>query len=62
MERPAQCLDLFDLISVYGYLDEDIARSIFVQILNTACLLYSTYGIFHRDIKVHFLMVILVLL
>ncbi|VDK62955.1 unnamed protein product [Onchocerca ochengi] len=51
MERPEQCLDLFDLISVYGYLDEDIARSIFVQILNTTCLLYSIYGIFHRDIK-----------
>ncbi|EFO20879.2 CAMK/PIM protein kinase [Loa loa] len=51
MERPEQCLDLFDLISVYGYLDEDVARSIFVQILNTTCLLYSTYGIFHRDIK-----------
>ncbi|VDO30415.1 unnamed protein product [Brugia timori] len=51
MERPEQCLDLFDLISVYGYLDEDIARSIFVQILNTTCLLYNTYGIFHRDIK-----------
>ncbi|CAG9532677.1 unnamed protein product [Cercopithifilaria johnstoni] len=51
MERPQQCLDLFDLISIYGYLDEDIARSIFVQILNTTCLLYNTYGIFHRDIK-----------
>uniref|UniRef100_A0A915PHG9 Serine/threonine-protein kinase 1 n=1 Tax=Setaria digitata TaxID=48799 RepID=A0A915PHG9_9BILA len=51
MERPEQCLDLFDLISIYGYLDENIARSIFVQILNTTCLLYNTYGIFHRDIK-----------
>uniref|UniRef100_A0A0R3RME4 Serine/threonine-protein kinase 1 n=1 Tax=Elaeophora elaphi TaxID=1147741 RepID=A0A0R3RME4_9BILA len=51
MERPQQCLDLFDLISIYGYLDEDIARSIFAQILNTTCLLYSTYGIIHRDIK-----------
>ncbi|KAL4002194.1 Protein kinase domain family protein [Acanthocheilonema viteae] len=51
MERPQQCLDLFDLISIYGYLNEDIARSIFIQILNTTHLLYSTYGIFHRDIK-----------
>lgn len=51
MERPEQCMDLFDLISAYGYLDESIARSIFLQILNTTCLLYSTYGIFHRDIK-----------
>lgn len=54
MERPEQCFDLFDLISVYGYLNEDIARSIFLQILNTAYLLYSTYGVFHRDIKVRF--------
>lgn len=51
MERPVQCMDLFDLISVYGYLDEDMARSIFLQIANTVFLLYNTYGIFHRDIK-----------
>lgn len=54
MERPQQCLDLFDLISIYGYLDEDIARSIFLQILNTTYLLYTTHGVFHRDIKVNF--------
>ncbi|VDN03542.1 unnamed protein product [Thelazia callipaeda] len=51
MERPEQCMDLFDLISIYGYVDEDIARSIFLQLLNTTCLLYNTHGIFHRDIK-----------
>lgn len=52
MERPELCLDLFDLISVYGPLEESLARFIFRQIVKTVHSLYINYGIFHRDIKV----------
>uniref|UniRef100_A0A9J2PZI1 Serine/threonine-protein kinase 1 n=1 Tax=Ascaris lumbricoides TaxID=6252 RepID=A0A9J2PZI1_ASCLU len=51
MERPDEFMDLFDLISIYGGLDEKIARSIFVQIVNTVCSLYADHGVLHRDIK-----------
>uniref|UniRef100_A0A914RUR7 Serine/threonine-protein kinase 1 n=1 Tax=Parascaris equorum TaxID=6256 RepID=A0A914RUR7_PAREQ len=51
MERPDEFMDLFDLISIYGGLDEKIAHSIFVQIVNTVCSLYADYGVLHRDIK-----------
>lgn len=54
MERPDEFMDLFDLISIYGGLDEKIARSIFVQIVNTVCSLYADHGVLHRDIKVCF--------
>ncbi|VDM45742.1 unnamed protein product [Toxocara canis] len=51
MERPEEFMDLFDLISIYGSLSEMIARSIFIQIVNTVCCLYADHGVFHRDIK-----------
>ncbi|VDK55003.1 unnamed protein product [Anisakis simplex] len=51
MERPEEFMDLFDLISIYGCLDETIARSIFVQVVNTVCSLYADHGVLHRDIK-----------
>lgn len=51
MERPENCMDIFDLISTYGKLDEDSARSIFIQVVETVCTMYVKHGLIHRDIK-----------
>lgn len=53
MERPSTCLDVFDLVSTYGKLDEQTARGIFLQVVDTVCNMYSKHGLIHRDIKVH---------
>ena len=50
MERPKTGMDLFDYIEFYGALEEDVARHIFGQIIETMCLM-SQAGIVHRDIK-----------
>lgn len=52
MERPEKCIDLFDVISAYGRLDEDIARWIFVQILDAVLEMRTVHSLVHRDIKV----------
>ncbi|KAL6725379.1 hypothetical protein Aduo_007435 [Ancylostoma duodenale] len=51
MERPENCMDIFDLISTYGRLDEDSARAIFIQVVDSVCTMYAKHGLIHRDIK-----------
>ncbi|EYC06689.1 hypothetical protein Y032_0074g837 [Ancylostoma ceylanicum] len=51
MERPENCMDIFDLISTYGRLDEDTARAIFIQVVDSVCTMYAKHGLIHRDIK-----------
>lgn len=52
MERPAQFMDLFDVISAYGRLDETVARTFFQQICTTVNQIYQKNQLIHRDIKV----------
>ncbi|CAI4230684.1 unnamed protein product [Auanema sp. JU1783] len=51
MERPYTCMDVFDLVSTYGRLDEATARGIFLQVVDTVCCMYAKHGLIHRDIK-----------
>ncbi|KAJ1348810.1 hypothetical protein KIN20_004207 [Parelaphostrongylus tenuis] len=51
MERPESCMDIFDLISTYGKLDEESARGIFIQVVDSVCAMYVLHGLIHRDIK-----------
>jgi serine/threonine protein kinase len=51
MERPEKCMDLFDVITVYGRLDEEVSRWIFVQIVDAVLEMRSAYSLVHRDIK-----------
>jgi proto-oncogene serine/threonine-protein kinase Pim-3 len=44
-------MDLFDVISVYGRLDESTARGVFRQVLATVMGLKRKQSIVHRDIK-----------
>lgn len=52
MERPEKFMDLFDVITVYGKLDEDVARWIFVQIVDAVLEMKVMHSLVHRDIKV----------
>uniref|UniRef100_A0A0N5CB36 Serine/threonine-protein kinase 1 n=1 Tax=Strongyloides papillosus TaxID=174720 RepID=A0A0N5CB36_STREA len=51
MERPENCMDLFDVISGYGRLDEPMARLIFKQVIEATYQLYTKHSLVHRDIK-----------
>ncbi|GMS87392.1 hypothetical protein PENTCL1PPCAC_9567 [Pristionchus entomophagus] len=51
MERPKDACDVFDLVTRYGRLDEETARSIFHQVVETVCQMYARHGLIHRDIK-----------
>ncbi|KAL3085175.1 hypothetical protein niasHS_010244 [Heterodera schachtii] len=51
MERPANFMDLFDLINTFGWLEERMARGLFVQIVDTVVELYKKHSVIHRDIK-----------
>uniref|UniRef100_A0A1I7X8P4 non-specific serine/threonine protein kinase n=1 Tax=Heterorhabditis bacteriophora TaxID=37862 RepID=A0A1I7X8P4_HETBA len=53
MERPSTCMDVFDLVSTYGRLDETTARGIFLQVVDTVCDMYAKHGLIHRDIKLN---------
>ena len=53
MERigaPGTCKDLFDFISDFGAIKEDLARVIFKQIVTTVIQVHKV-GVVHRDIK-----------
>lgn len=53
MERigaPGTCKDLFDFISDFGPIKEDLARVIFKQIITTVIQVHKA-GVVHRDIK-----------
>uniref|UniRef100_A0A1I7U3A4 Serine/threonine-protein kinase 1 n=1 Tax=Caenorhabditis tropicalis TaxID=1561998 RepID=A0A1I7U3A4_9PELO len=51
MERPENCMDLFDMVSVHGPLNEEMAKFIFKQVIATVFEMYSKHGLLHRDIK-----------
>ncbi|KAI1707140.1 protein kinase domain-containing protein [Ditylenchus destructor] len=51
MERPEHFMDLFDVISVYGRLDETVARTFFLQIVDTVLEMNQKHSLIHRDIK-----------
>ncbi|CAI2347824.1 unnamed protein product [Caenorhabditis sp. 36 PRJEB53466] len=51
MERPENCMDLFDMVSVHGPLNEEMAKFIFKQAVTTVFEMYSKHGLLHRDIK-----------
>lgn len=52
MERmsSSSCKDLFDFISDSGPIKEDLAKYIFLQIVQTVCQVHAA-GVVHRDIK-----------
>jgi len=50
MERPGDCKDMFDFITEKKVIDEDLARDLFKQILETVLACHSK-GVIHRDIK-----------
>lgn len=50
MEQIPNCKDLFDFITDKKYLDENLAKILFIQIINTI-LECQNVGVIHRDIK-----------
>jgi len=50
MERPSDCKDMFDFITEKKYLEENLARNFFRQIVQTVLACHSK-GVIHRDIK-----------
>ena len=50
LERPEKTKDLFDVITDKKFLEEDMARNFFRQIVETILACHSK-GVIHRDIK-----------
>lgn len=50
MERPENCIDLWDFINDNGPINEKLAKLFFTQIVNTVLEMKSK-GVLHRDIK-----------
>jgi len=50
MEKPENTKDLFDVITDKKFLEEDIARNFFKQIVETVLAVHAK-GVIHRDIK-----------
>jgi hypothetical protein len=44
--------DLFDLLNIFGRLDEPTAKDLFGQVVKTTVDLYERHSVVHRDIKV----------
>ncbi|CAJ0930746.1 unnamed protein product [Ranitomeya imitator] len=50
MEMPEHCRDLFDVITEQGPLEEDVARSLFRQVVDAVVHCHAQ-GVTHRDLK-----------
>ncbi|XP_066436553.1 serine/threonine-protein kinase pim-2 [Eleutherodactylus coqui] len=50
MEMPEHCRDLFDVITEQGPLEEEVARSLFRQVVDAVVHCHAQ-GVTHRDIK-----------
>jgi len=50
MERPNNCKDLFDVITEKKILEENVARFLFRQVVETVIACHN-HGVVHRDIK-----------
>ncbi|ESO00772.1 hypothetical protein HELRODRAFT_82658, partial [Helobdella robusta] len=50
MERPDPCVDLFDYITEKGGLEEEEAKNLFKQLVETVIKVHAA-GVIHRDIK-----------
>jgi len=50
MEKPQNCIDLFDFINQKGPLSESVARKIIVQVANSVNSCHK-WGVCHRDVK-----------
>jgi len=50
LEKPSDCIDMFDYISEKGCLDEKVAANFFRQVVQTVLACHSS-GVIHRDIK-----------
>jgi len=50
MDRPMPTMDLFDYITNYGPLSEELSRDFFRQIVETTIAVHKA-GVVHRDLK-----------
>ena len=50
MERPANCIDIFEFTSQFGAVEEAVALRIISNVIRTCSCLFEN-NIFHRDIK-----------
>ncbi len=50
LERPPGCKDLFDYITERGRLEEQLAQSFLIQVVQTILATHER-GVIHRDIK-----------
>ncbi|CAB3401235.1 unnamed protein product [Caenorhabditis bovis] len=51
MEKPENSMDVFDMLSQYGPLVEELAKFVFRQVITIVNDIYEKYNLLHRDIK-----------